>query len=102
MVQAEAYFDASATHRGSPALCVAGYVMDKDGAKALTADWVGALNWSDLPKPLPYFRMSDCAHGNGVCRDLTERQCLKLEMAMLRFIKTHTVMGFAVTINEEE
>ena len=57
----ETYFDESGTHEGSPVMCVAGYILTKRNAIELAREWNEVLNWAELPHPLPYFHMSECA-----------------------------------------
>ena len=48
-------------------MCLAGYIMERSEALRLTEEWNAVLNWPKLPRPLNYFRMSECAPdpGNG-------------------------------------
>jgi len=63
----EAYFDESGTHRGSPVMCVAGYLFDSDQAFRLDQEWGATL--ADFG--LSHFHAVDCAHGKGEFESLT-------------------------------
>ena len=58
----EAYFDESGTHRDSPLMCVTGYIIDADQCRRFQTEWDEVLSKYGVP----YFHMSDCAHGTGV------------------------------------
>ena len=97
-------FDESGTHAGSPVLCVAGYIMEKDQARELDREWNEVLNWDQLPHPLPYFHMSECAPdpGNGPFADLTKAQRIQVVSRLIGVIKRRTVMGLAATVSISE
>jgi Protein of unknown function (DUF3800) len=97
-VQAESYFDESGSHKGSPVLCVAGYIIEKSAAIKLTEAWRAVLDEHDLP----FFRMSDCAHGNGPFAGMTKQHRLEVEAMMIGIIKRYTYLGLAVTVNSDE
>jgi Protein of unknown function (DUF3800) len=97
-VEVAAYFDESGSHEGSPILCVAGYIIEKLRAVELTRQWNEVLRKYELP----FFRMSDCAHGNGPFGGMTKQQRLQIEMLMVGIIKKWTVQGIAVTVNSDE
>jgi hypothetical protein len=103
-MELECAFDESGTHDGSPIVCVAGYVMEKEQARELDREWSEVLNWSALPRALPYFHMADCAPdpGNGVFAGLDKTLRIQLVARMIGVIKRRTVKGFAVTVNAEE
>jgi hypothetical protein len=98
MVEVQTYFDESGSHGGAHVLCVAGYIIEKNRAKALTNEWLGALKARDLP----YFRMSECAHGNGPFAALTLTDRIQLVARLIQLIKQYTVRGIAVTIDPAE
>src|SRR5438445_8291745 len=54
-----AFFDESGSDDGSPVLCVAGFIIEKEKCKQMDDDWVGTLKKYNLP----YFRMSPWAQG---------------------------------------
>jgi Protein of unknown function (DUF3800) len=94
-VQCQAFFDESASHDGAPVLCVAGLIFKKSEAIKLGHEWKKVLRW----KGLPYFRMVDCAHGNGVFANLSKAERIEVAARMIEIIKRHAVQGIAVTIN---
>jgi hypothetical protein len=49
---------------------------------------------------LPFFHMSECAHGTGVFKSLTRTQRIDVEKKMIGIIKRRVEKGFAVTIDE--
>jgi hypothetical protein len=102
IVQVEAHFDESGTHVGSPVLCVAGYIMEKGQASELIREWNDVLQWSALPRPLRYFRMSECAPGNGEFEGIDKKLRIQVASRMIGIIKRRTVTGLAVTMNEDE
>src|SRR5262249_36440756 len=53
-------------------------------------------------KSLPYFRMSECAHGNGPFANLSKSERIELAARMIQIIKRDTLQGIAVTVNERE
>src|ERR1700686_2693669 len=65
----EAYFDESGTHQGSPIMCVAGYLFSPEQCKRFSEEWSAVLKEYGLP----YFRMSECAHGTGVFSDKKDK-----------------------------
>jgi hypothetical protein len=98
MIQAQAYFDESGSHDGSPILCVAGYVFRKSQAIKLGHEWRKILRW----KKLPYFHMVECAHGNGPFANLTLAERIAVETRMIEIIKKHAVQGISVTVDPVE
>jgi hypothetical protein len=102
VVQVESYFDESGTHDGSPVLCLAGYIVERDQSTRMAEEWNAALNWSELPRPLEYFRMSECAHGHGQFEGVSMEHGIELEKRMIAIIKARTIRGVAVTVSETE
>jgi hypothetical protein len=98
MLEVEAYFDESGSHAGAPVLCVAGYIIEKNRAIQLTAEWRGVLR----ARNLPYFRMSECAHGNGPFTALALTDRIQLVARLIQLIKQYTIQGLAVTLNVGE
>jgi hypothetical protein len=90
----EVYLDESYDDRnGSPLLCVAGYVFTKSKAKEFSRKWAAYLE----RKGLPYFHMSECAHGNGVFKG---KDCDGIARELIRRTRQDTEFGVAITINE--
>ncbi|MGA2106892.1 MAG: DUF3800 domain-containing protein [Syntrophorhabdales bacterium] len=90
----EAYFDESGSHDGSPVLCVAGYIFEKDSCVKMDSEWSAVLKEFDLP----FFRMSRCAHKIKPFNKLTKDQCIEVEKKMIGIIKDRASYGIAVTI----
>jgi len=97
-IEVEAYFDESGSHDGAPVLCVAGYIFKKSEAIKLRREWRKVLRW----KELPYFRMSECAHGNGPFANLTKPERVEVETKLIEIIKARSIQGLAVTVNSKE
>lgn len=97
----ETYCDESGTHDGAVALCVAGYVFTKSGAINLTRQWNEILNWPELPEPLPYFHMSECAPdpGFGPFKALTKDQRIEVVRRCIEAIKQNAIQGLCVTLD---
>jgi hypothetical protein len=49
VVEVESYFDESGSHKGSPLLCVAGYIIEKNAAIKLTDAWRAVLQEHNIP-----------------------------------------------------
>jgi hypothetical protein len=94
----EAYFDESGSHDGSPVLCVAGYLFEKEGAKTLDSKWRQVLERFSLP----FFHMVDCAHGAEPFDKLSKDERIAVEKEMIALIRSHTIFGFAVGVDEKE
>jgi hypothetical protein len=98
VIQVEAYFDESGSHDSAPVLCVAGYIIEKSHAISLTHEWRGVLG----ARRLPYFRMSECAHGNGPFETLSKSARSQLVLRMIQIIEKYTIQGIAVTVSNDE
>jgi hypothetical protein len=95
-IQCQVFFDESATHDGTPILCIAGYIFRKNKAIKLGHEWRKVLRW----KRLPYFRMVECAHGNGPFANLTKAERVEVATRMIEIIKSYAVQGIAVTVDK--
>jgi hypothetical protein len=71
----ECYFDESGSDEGSPLLCVAGYLLEKEECRALDLKWKAVLDRFQLP----YFRMSSCAHNTKPFDHLSRDECIEAE-----------------------
>ncbi|MFZ6658809.1 DUF3800 domain-containing protein [Undibacterium sp. TJN19] len=91
----EAYFDESGTHDGSPFLCVAGYIFEKNKSIELDEKWRKML----LHYGLPYFHMKECAHNMGVYKHLSREQCDLAAREAINLIKTYAARGIAVSLD---
>jgi len=94
----ECYFDESGTEDGSPVLCVAGYLFDKESCRQLDLQWKDVL---DLYK-IPFFRMSACAHNQKPFKHLSPVDCIEAEKAMIGLINQYALLGVAMALNENE
>lgn len=90
----ETYFDESGSHNGSPVLCVAGYIIEKDACVQLDQEWKRVLDEYELP----YFRMSSCAHGTKPFDVLSPEQRIAVEKEMIAIMRQHITYGIAVTV----
>jgi hypothetical protein len=94
----ECYFDESGSHDGSPALCVAGYLFEKEHCKALDLGWKAVLDQYKLP----FFHMTDCAHNQWPFDHLSRDECIEAEKAMIALINEHAELGVAIAVNEQD
>lgn len=92
----QAYFDESYGPDGL--LCIAGFVFTKAGARGITREWGSMLKRYKLP----YFRMSDCAHGKGVFANLGAETRDKIAREAIRMATHYSAFGVANTLMEHE
>jgi Protein of unknown function (DUF3800) len=92
----EAYFDESGTHDGSPVMCVAGYLFDKEGCLELDAEWKRVLDEYSLP----YFRMSACAPGNHPFKHMDLQQRIDCQTKLIKIINKYVRFGCCVAFSE--
>jgi hypothetical protein len=97
-IQCQAYFDESASHDGAPVLCIAGLIFKKSEANKLGREWRKVLHW----KNLPYFRMVECAHGNGPFANLSKPERVEVATRMIEIIKRHAVQAIAITVDNRD
>lgn len=94
----ECYFDESGTHAGSQALCVAGYLFEREACKALDLGWKKILD----DYRLPFFHMTDCAHNTPPFDHLSRDECIEAEKAAIALINEHALLGLAIVVNEND
>jgi Protein of unknown function (DUF3800) len=94
----ECYFDESGSHAGSPVLCVAGYLFERESCKALDLAWAQVL----AQYKLPFFHMTACAHNQRPFDQLSRDECIESEKKMIELINNHALLGVAMAINESE
>lgn len=94
MALAEMYFDESEDEKHQ-LLCVAGYLFKKDNAEQLQRRWTDILGRENLP----YFRMVECAHGNGVFADLKEKQRIKIQTELFGVLKDQMETGISISFD---
>lgn len=92
---AEAYFDESGTHDGSPVMCVAGYIFEADAAKAFSTAWNAVLRDYDLP----YFHMKEITGPSGVFAHLTKDECDECARKLIPLIREHMTIGVAAMVD---
>jgi hypothetical protein len=80
-------------------LCLAMYLYEHDQGVLATDEWVRVLNDPDLPRPLPFFRMSDCAHAQGVFEGM-EDHCDRIARKMIPIPRSRSIVGFAATVDQ--
>jgi hypothetical protein len=94
----ECYFDESGSHYGSPVLCLAGYLFEKDQCKALDLGWKAVLDRYRLP----FFHMTSCAHNQRPFDHLTRDECVEAEKGAIGLINEHAMLGVAAAVNESD
>lgn len=94
----EAYFDESGTHQHSPLMCVAGYLIESDQCRRFQSDWDGILKRHGVP----YFHMSDCAHGSGVFKGIPSERRATICQSLIELIKLRVEIGIAVSVSEAD
>lgn len=85
----------------SGVLCLAMYLYERDQSIAATEEWVSVLNDPDLPRPLRYFRMSDCAHAQGVFKGMGEH-CDRIARKLIQIPRSRSIVGFSTTVDQGE
>jgi len=74
---------------------MAGYIFEKDNCIRLDEKWKYMLETNGLP----YFRMSLCAHGNGVFKNLTLEERISVQTRAIELIKEYMAYGFVISID---
>ncbi len=90
----EVYMDESYEERKSDVICIAGYVFKRFRAVEFSKEWVPYLR----RKGLPYFHMSELAHGNGVFRGRDD--CDEIARKLITLTRKKAAYGFAVTVDQ--
>jgi hypothetical protein len=93
-----AFFDESITPPPYGLLCVAGYLIESEQTKKLVSEWQGALDEFNVP----YFRMSNLAHGTKQFSSMTMEQRIALEKRLIGIIKRRVTLGIAITVNPRD
>jgi Protein of unknown function (DUF3800) len=94
----ECYFDESGSHAGSPVLCVAGYLFEREKRKMLDIGWKQVLDRYQLP----FFHMTDCAHNQWPFDHLSRDDCIDAQKAMIGLINQDALLGVAMVVNESD
>ncbi|MGZ8363528.1 MAG: hypothetical protein ACXW3D_06555 [Caulobacteraceae bacterium] len=88
------YFDESYDDQQPPILCVAGYLFRKRKAVDFSRKWGGYLK----RRGLPYFHMSECAHGTGIFSARTD--CVEVQTELIRLTRMYSEVGIAISVDE--
>lgn len=92
----EAYMDESYPKEGSsPYASVAGYLFVSKQAQVMSGQWATFLK----DKGLKYFRMSECASGNGQFKGWPVEARDKVARSLISRVKKHSSFGFAAVID---
>jgi hypothetical protein len=95
MTLVEAYFDESATHKGSPLMSLAGYLFEQRQSEIMADEWRAYLH----SKGLPFLHMADCAPGNPPFDGLKSNERALIVSRMIGLIKQRTVQGIGVVLD---
>ncbi len=91
------YLDESGTHKGSELLTLAGYVFEERQARLFSRDWAIELSRFGLR----FAHMTDCAVGQGEYKKLSLKHRVDSEKALIRLIKKRSLVGIAVSVDEQ-
>ena len=94
MALAEMYFDESEDKK-QKLLCVAGYLFTKEKCAILEKKWSSVL----AREGLPFFRMVDCAHGEGVFKDFKLPRRIAIQTELMRLLVEHMEVGYAISFD---
>lgn len=92
----EVYIDESYDSLSPPLLCLAAYVYARPKAREFEVTWARFL----AARHLPYFHMSECAHGEGVFRGRAD--CDFIARRLIQLTRKYTELGIALAINEDD
>jgi hypothetical protein len=90
-----AYIDVSCTGARERVFAVAGYLIEDTKALAMDSLWRSSL----AEFKLPYFRMVDCAHGNGVFSSFSPAERSEIARRFIELTKGHITVGVACLAN---
>lgn len=96
VVLAEAYFDESGTHDGSPIVVVGGYIFDSDRVDAFSERWWAALK----EKGVEYFHTTEAVCQTGAFSHLSDGEADQLIRQLIPLIQEYTEAGFAISIEK--
>lgn len=96
MALIHAYFDESGSDQEDRFFCVAGYIFEKNPCLQLDWEWRALLDGFGLE----FFRMSDCAHGNGPFAKLTKQERDRAARTAIGSITRHAKVGVCTAISE--
>jgi hypothetical protein len=95
---AEAYFDESGTDAGSPVVCVAGYLFEKDQCLRMDAEWKAALEAAGIS----HFHMVECAQGVGKFARKSKAERIEIESRLIGIIKRRACVGIVCSVCPED
>jgi hypothetical protein len=81
-------------------LTLAMYLYEREQATLARAEWLAVLNDSELPRPLPFFRMTDCAHATGPFHGMADH-CDRIARKIIPIPKARSIVGFSGTVDQE-
>src|SRR6267143_645594 len=88
------YFDESEDPRHK-LLCVAGYLFKKENCELLEQQWSTVLKRENLP----YFRMVDCAQGDGVFRGFSKDRRVQIQIELFDLLKKYMETGISISFD---
>lgn len=92
------YFDESGDLTTEPGVfCISGYFLSADNAKLMNEKWSRVLQRYNIR----YFHMVECAHGNGIFKDVPEPDRIEVVRQLIAIIKEHTYSGFSVIVEAD-
>ncbi len=94
----EAYFDESGTHKGSPVMCVSGFLFNPRNCRAFCRDWRSVLNELGVG----YLHMKEFAPGGGIYRDISSERRNYALRKFIRIIGQRKTFGITVACKEDE
>ena len=104
VVMIEAYFDESETQDDADVLAVSGFIFDNDNCLKLDDEWNQILTefGESKEKPLPYFRMSSCAHHNSPFEHLSRPECDRAARSCISVIKKYMTYGLSASASQAQ
>lgn len=90
----EGYFDES--EADGAVFCVSGYLVLSGAVKRMEKVWVDGL-----PDAVPYFHMSECAHGTGHFADMSKKERARVVKRCIAAIKNYTIAGFSMVVRKD-
>jgi hypothetical protein len=97
-VMLSAYLDESGTHDGSPVMCVAGLLYDREGAVGLDSAWKEALEQAKVC----YFHAKEFAHFQGEFRGWEKEPRDQLHRKLVGIVREFARGGAAAFITSEK
>src|SRR5262245_35177478 len=100
----QAYFDESEAQDSSDVLAVSGFIFEQDACGSLDEEWGSILLdfGKDKDTPLPYFRMSACAHNNYPFDHLRPECCDAAARLCIASIRKYMTQGLSASISRAQ